>query len=114
ARGSIGEPVSPLVEDDHASEGAQAGQRFGKGRELPPDVEVAHEARYEDDVEGSVANDLVRDRQVPALGIASCRRAAHDQRVSQQHTRMATDPAWKRRGGPASTSLGASPAAQAE
>jgi hypothetical protein len=72
-----------LVEDDQSAKGPKTAVEAREARLLPAVVDVGHEARHEDQVEGPVADDLVGDVDVAALGVARLR-SLHVHSVQQR------------------------------
>lgn len=62
----IGHPGAPLVEADQPRERPEIVQELGEARQLPLQLHVRDEARYEDEVHRPFARDLVGDVHVAA------------------------------------------------
>src|SRR4051812_26465451 len=69
AAGAVGEAGAALVEHDDAAEGPEAREEMREHRIVPAEVEIGDEARDIDEVEGALAEDLVGDTHVAALGV---------------------------------------------
>src|SRR3989442_2780118 len=67
---AIREPRAALVEEDHAAEGCEAPHPVAVGRVLPGEVNVRDPARHDDEIERPLADDLVGNVDVAALGVA--------------------------------------------
>ena len=58
---AIRDPNAASVEEDQARKRRQATHEPRPARVLPGDLDVRHDARHEDEVERTVADNLVRD-----------------------------------------------------
>jgi hypothetical protein len=65
----VGEPGPALVEHEHSSAGSKALDVSHEQRLLPRREQVARDAAYEDDVGMSVADYLIRDRDITAARV---------------------------------------------
>ena len=81
---AVRQPGATLVEPDQSSEGPEPLVQPSGRRELPVDLEVREEAVDQDEVERTVARDLVRDVDVTALGVAD--RGGHRCDLRKQST----------------------------
>jgi hypothetical protein len=65
-RDGVGEPGPPLVEQDEPGERPEPLEEPGEPRLLPHEFDVGDEPGDVDEVEGSIADDLVRDAHFTA------------------------------------------------
>ena len=70
ARGTVGQALTALVEEDQAREGREPVEQARGRRVLPDGLDVEDEARDEHEVERTLAMDLVRDADAVALCVA--------------------------------------------
>ena len=69
----VGHPGAPLVEDDETRERRQPAAEVAVPRRLPTELHVRDITGHEDDVERTVARDLVGDVDVAAPGVPRLR-----------------------------------------
>src|SRR5262249_16004065 len=65
----IAQSGAAFVEHDEAAEGSQPAQELGVSRILPVDIEIGDKAGNEDQIDRSVAYDLVGDANVSAASV---------------------------------------------
>ena len=74
----IGKPGAALVVDDETAERRQAGEKGGHPRLFPPVLDMCHEARVENQIDGAVAHHLIREvHAVCSLRIAGLAQGRH-------------------------------------
>src|SRR5437667_937302 len=76
-RNSIGEPGPPLVEEDQPAERGEALEETREVGIFPGVFDVRDKAQYENEIEGGVSYDLVRNAVVTAPGVSRSRSNAH-------------------------------------
>jgi hypothetical protein len=70
---AVAEARSALVEQDQAAEPGEPPHQVGVARLVPVDVQIGNEARHEDEIDRPVADHLVGDTDVAALGVSGLR-----------------------------------------
>jgi hypothetical protein len=67
--GPIGKPGASLVESDQAAKSAEPLEEERTARNLPVEIEVRHGSWRHDQVDGTVARDLVGDQHIVTTGV---------------------------------------------
>jgi hypothetical protein len=68
---AVGKAGVPFVEKDQPAHGGQPPEEGRSGRILPSEFDVADQARHEQDVGRSLADDLIGDVHTTAVHVAS-------------------------------------------
>ena len=70
---AVGQPLPTLVEGDDAREAGQLAEKLAVLRELVVELDMREYAGDHDDVDGTIARDLIGDAEAIAFGILSVR-----------------------------------------
>ena len=79
----IGKPGASLVESDQAAKSAEPLEEERTARNLPVEIEVRHGSWRHDQVDGTVARDLVGDQHIVTTGVITGSAARSVRRGSQ-------------------------------